>query len=95
MKRLVLIFSLSVTINAHATLSESTCATMVVNNLTTINGPIPTAQAIQYWTQICKGILDHIKAAAQVGPLPAGTLKDISTLVPINGLTGTATGVIQ
>lgn len=95
MKRIFFIFILAVAIDAKATLSESTCASLVVNNLKTINGSIAEAQAIQYWTQICKGILDHIKNNATVGPLPAGTLKDSATNAPIINQTGTATGVIQ
>lgn len=89
------IFALLFSLECHAVLSDSVCANMVVTNLKTINGPIAEPQAIQYWTQICKGILDHIKASALVGPFPAGTLKDSVTNAPITGETGTATGVIQ
>ena len=94
MKTLILIALLSVSITCNAALSESACAGLVVNNLKTINGTVAEAQAVTYWTQICKGILDHIKAAATVGPLPAGTLKDAENR-PLTGDTGTAIGVIQ
>ena len=89
---IIIMFILPITVKAN--LSESACATMVVNELKTVNPSLNEAQAIAMWTKVCKGILDHIKASAQVGPFPAGTLKD-SLNNPVTGSTGTATGVIQ
>lgn len=68
----------------YAALNEATCATLVVNNIKAINSGAESSRLVPYWTAICKGILDHIKAAAVV-----------TTPVTSGSSAGTYTGTIQ
>lgn len=48
-------------------MDEAAMAALVVANIKTLNPDIDAAQEaalITYWTQICKGIIEHIIAAA-------------------------------
>lgn len=78
MRILLAIFCMTIIftpVRALSALSEGPCATLVVTNLKTINPRIDSEQEallVSYWTQICKGILDHIKAAAVVNTTVTG-----------------------
>lgn len=62
----VFIMALLISFNSYAALDESVCANLVKTELEKINSSASKPYVLQYWTAICKGILDHIKQAAQV-----------------------------
>lgn len=50
-------------------MDAATMAALIVANIKTLNPGVTgaqEAQMIDYWTLICEGIIDHIKAAAVV-----------------------------
>ena len=78
---------------SFSALSNSVCGSLVVAEIKTINTALTgdaETQAITMWTAICKGILDHIKASADINLLagdisvPALGLID-STANPVTG----------
>ena len=93
---ILVIFIAVAPVRSLAALDEGTCASLVVTNLKTLNTRIDAEQDIfltLYWTQICKGILDHIKAAAVVTVTSTGaTLTGpAGGPLPISALPGTGT----
>lgn len=62
----LIVFIITSFINANAALDESACASLVVAEIQKENPDADTSRLTPFWTAICKGILDHIKAAAVV-----------------------------
>jgi len=71
-----------ISINIKAATSDSVCAGLVVTEIKKINASGTDAFLIPYWTAICKGILDHLKASADIVP---GTFEDAENR-PIVGI---------
>lgn len=108
MKKIILLIVLIIGIpQTYGALSNSVCAGLVVDEIKILNTGLTGAaetQAISYWTAICKGLLDHIKASADINllagdiPVPALGLLD-SLSLPVTGaaVSGPAllTGKIQ
>lgn len=92
MKTYVFIFLALFSFNAKAALDESVCATLVTTELKALNSEILEPRLIPYWTAICKGILNHIKAAAVVNNTGSCTVASGSSA---GGWPTTSTGNIQ
>jgi len=76
MKNLFIICFLLLSFNVEAALSNSVCASLVVTEIKTINTGLTgaaEAEAITFWTAICKGLLTHIKTSADIN-LGAGDI---------------------
>lgn len=74
--KLVIVFCFLLSGNCFAALSNSVCANLVVTEIKVINPALTgtaETEAIAMWTAICKGILDHIKASADIN-LMAGDI---------------------
>lgn len=68
-------------------MDEAAMAALIVANIKTLNADIDAAQEaalISYWTQICKGIIEHIIAAAVV---------DVSGADPQGGTVNSTGGI--
>ncbi len=82
MKSVLIIVLLFTSINSFAATSDSVCADLVTTEIKAINPDANKALLTPYWTAICKGILDHLKADADVTP---GTFIDGQSS-PVTGL---------
>lgn len=100
-KFLFLIFFLF-SFNSYAVLNENVCASLVVTELKTTNTVTPAQEArmITQWTAICKGLITHIKTAADLnflaGDIPVPSAGLISQLpgVPVTGAAQNAASLL-
>lgn len=94
MKKIILIIFITLfSRSTFSALNASACANLVKTEIANLNPSAGSSPyVLEYWTAICKGIIDHIKAAAEV-------TNNGSCNVTSGSSTGTwpatSTGVIQ
>lgn len=101
MKYLV-IFLFFISFSVRAALSDSACATAIVNQLKSANPNLTgnaEAQAISSWTLICSGINTYIRANADInlvaGDITVPALGLTTTVGPVSGAALNAPSILS